>query len=123
MTRCISTILLFVTLCFTAVAQVGELTRSTPEEQGVSSDLLNRFYRDVTALPNVDIHHLMVLRHDKVIGELHAAPYRATDLHTLYSASKTVTALAVGLAIDDGLLTVPLHSHQLWTVSPCAMCS
>ena len=106
MTRCISTILLFVTLCFTAVAQVGELTRSTPEEQGVSSDLLNRFYRDVTALPNVDIHHLMVLRHDKVIGELHAAPYRATDLHTLYSASKTVTALAVGLAIDDGLLTV-----------------
>ena len=106
MTRRFYAILLFCTLCLTTVAQVGELPRSTPEEQGVSSDLLNRFYRDLTTLPNVDVHHMMVLRHDKVIGEQHAAPYRATDLHTLYSASKTVTALAVGLAIDDGLLTV-----------------
>ena len=92
--------------CLTTVAQVGELPRSTPDDEGVPTDLLNMFYRDLTALPNVDIHHLIVLRHGKVIGEMHAAPYRATDLHTLYSASKTVTALAVGLAIDDGLLTV-----------------
>ena len=92
--------------CFSTVAQVGELARSTPEEQGVDAGLLQRCYHDLTALPDVDIHHLMVLRHDKVIGELHAAPYRATDLHTLYSASKTVTALAVGLAVDDGLLSI-----------------
>ena len=92
--------------CITVVAQVGELPRSTPEEQGVNSDLLNRFCHDVTSLPQVDVHHLMVLRHGKVISELHATPYRATDLHTLYSASKTVTALAVGLAVDDGLLSV-----------------
>lgn len=87
-------------------AQVGELPRSTPEAEGVDTVLLNHFYQEIYTLPDVDVHHLMVLRHGKVIGELHAAPYRAEQLHTLYSASKTVTALAVGLAVDDGLLSV-----------------
>ena len=87
-------------------AQVGDLPRSTPEEQGVDSRMLKHLYKKLNDLPNVDIHHLMVLRHDKVIGEMHAAPYRATDLHTLYSASKTVTAMAIGLAVDDGLLSI-----------------
>ena len=93
-------------LALSASAQVGELPRSTPEAEGVDTALLNSFYHAITTLPDVDVHHLMVLRHGKVIGELHATPYRATDLHTLYSASKTVTGLAVGLAVDDGLLTV-----------------
>lgn len=101
--------LLYCLLCclgLTAVAQVGELPRSTPQAEDVNPELLNSFYHDLTSLPGVDVHHLMVMRHGKVIGERHAKPYRATDLHTLYSASKTVTALAVGLAVDDGLLTI-----------------
>ena len=106
MSRTVLSILLFLAVSLTTGAQVGDLPRSTPEEQGVDSRMLNYLYQRLNALPNVDIHHLMVLRHDKVIGELHATPYRATDLHTLYSASKTVTALAVGLAIDDGLLSI-----------------
>jgi len=93
-------------LSLAVVAQVGDLPRSTPEEQGVDSRMLKHLYKKLNDLPNVDIHHLMVLRHDKVIGEMHAAPYRATDLHTLYSASKTVTAMAIGLAVDDGLLSI-----------------
>ena len=106
MSRFLHSISLFLLLSLTATAQVGDLQRSTPEQEGVDSRMLNYLYQRLNALPEVDIHHLMVLRHDKVIGELHATPYRATDLHTLYSASKTVTALAVGLAIEDGLLTV-----------------
>ena len=106
MNRFLLSISLFLALSLAAVAQIGDLPRSTPEQEGVDANLLNYLYQKLNRLPNVDIHHLMVLRHDKVIGEMHAAPYRATDLHTLYSASKTVTALAVGLAIDDGLLTV-----------------
>ena len=106
MKRCVFSILLLLTLSLSAAAQVGELPRSTPEDEGMSTMLLRSFCNELTALPNVDVHHLMVLRHGKVIGELHAAPYQATDVHTLYSASKTVTGLAVGLAVEDGLLTV-----------------
>ena len=106
MIKRLSAILLFFTLTFTVVGQVGELPRSTPEDEGVSNWLLQSFYHQITTLPEVDIHHMMVLRHGKVISEMHADPYQATDVHTLYSASKTVTGLAVGLAVDDGLLTV-----------------
>ena len=106
MTRFCVALIAFLALALSSSAQVGELPRSTPEAEGVDSALLNHFYHKITTLPDVDIHHMMVLRHGKVIGELHAAPYRATDLHTLYSSSKTVTALAVGLAVDDGLLSV-----------------
>ena len=102
----ILTIGLLASVCLMAMAQVGELPRSTPEAEGVDAALLNHFYQEMYSLPEVDVHHLMVLRHGKVIGEMHAAPYRAEQLHTLYSASKTVAALAVGLAVDDGLLSV-----------------
>ncbi len=100
------TVGLLLSACLMTMAQVGELPRSAPEEQGVDSTLLNHFYQVMYDLPEVDIHHLMVLRHGKVIGELHTSPYQAEHLHTLYSASKTVTALGVGLAVDDGLLSV-----------------
>ena len=77
MSRFLLSISLFLTLSLTAVAQVGDLPRSTPEQEGVDANLLNYLYQRLDALPNVDIHHLMVLRHGKVISELHAAPYRA----------------------------------------------
>ena len=106
MTRYRIALILFLTFCLTAVAQVGDLPRSTPEAQGVDPAILNHFHDVMTSSPYMDIHHIMILRHGKVISEHHAHPYRADDLHLLYSASKTVTALAVGIAIDDGLLNV-----------------
>ena len=106
MTRFFITVISLLALALTSAAQVGDLPRSTPEAEGVSPELLSSFCQRISSLPDVDIHHMMVLRHGKVIGEWHAAPYQADQLHTLYSASKTVTGLAVGLAVDDGLLTV-----------------
>ena len=106
MTRYCTVFLLLMAFAIAAGAQTGELPRSTPEAEGVSPDLLSSFYQHLSDLPDVDIHHIMVLRHGKVISEFHAEPYRTDQLHTLYSASKTVTGLAVGLAVDDGLLKV-----------------
>lgn len=93
-------------ICLVSWGQTGDLPRSRAEDEGMSSELVKSFVHHLTCLPEVDVHHLMMLRHGKVIGEWHAAPYQAEQLHTLYSASKTVTAMAVGLAVDDGLLTV-----------------
>ena len=93
-------------ICLVSWGQVGDLPRSHAEDEGMSSELVKSFVHHLANLPEVDVHHLMMLRHGKVIGEWHAAPYQAEQMHTLYSASKTVTAMAVGLAVDDGLLTV-----------------
>lgn len=85
-------------------AQVGDLPRSTPAAQGISTQAVIDMMDSLLALPECDIHHVMVVRHGHVVAEMHPAPFRAEDSHTLYSASKTFAALAVGIAIDENLL-------------------
>ena len=85
-------------------AQVGDLPRSAPAAEGISTQAVINMMDSLMALPECDIHHVMVVRHGKVVAELHPAPFRAEDSHTLYSASKTFTSLAVGCAIDENLL-------------------
>ena len=85
-------------------AQVGDLPRSTPAAEGISTQAVINMMDSLMALPECDIHHVMVMRHGKVVAELHPTPFRAEDSHTLYSASKTFVSLAVGCAIDDNLL-------------------
>ncbi len=87
-----------------AVAQTGDLPRSTPAAEGISTQAVINMMDSLLGLPECDIHHVMVMRHGKVVAELHPAPFRAEDSHTLYSASKTFTSLAVGIAIDENLL-------------------
>lgn len=89
-----------------STAQINVLPRSTAAAQGVEPAALARFVDSMMAVPRTDIHHLMVLRHGKVIAEVHPAPYRADDPHTLFSCSKTFTALAVGIAVDENRLRV-----------------
>jgi len=48
----------------------------------------------------------MVVRHGHVVAEGWWAPYSAERPHLLYSVTKSFTAIAVGLAIADGLLSL-----------------
>lgn len=89
-----------------ASAQINVLPRSTAAAEGVEPAALARFVDSMMAVPRTDIHHLMVLRHGKVIAEVHPSPYKADDPHTLFSCSKTFTALAVGIAVDENRLRV-----------------
>lgn len=86
--------------------QGSRLPRGTAVDEGVDPVALARFVDTLMAVPRTDVHHLVVVRHGKVIAEVHPKPYHGRDRHTLFSVSKTFTALAVGLAIDDKLLKV-----------------
>ncbi len=97
-------IILLALLPLLLAAQVGDLPRSTPAQEGISTQAVIDMMDSLMALPECDIHHVVVVRHGKVVAELHPTPFRAEDAHTLYSASKTFTSLAVGCAIDDNLL-------------------
>lgn len=91
--------------CCTSVrAQVRELPRSIPELEGVPSQALVALFDSLMALPQTDIHSVMVLRHGKVIGEIYPKPFAPEYKHTMYSCSKTFVAAAVGLAIDGNRL-------------------
>lgn len=82
-----------------------ELPRSTPEEQGVSSSGILDFLNAVDTC-DIELHSFMFLRHGKVIAEGWWDPYGPEYKHLLYSASKTFTATAVGLAVSENRLKV-----------------
>jgi CubicO group peptidase (beta-lactamase class C family) len=81
------------------------LPRSTPELQGVSSDVLNNLF-DAMDASKIEFHSVMVLRNGFVIGEGWWAPYAPQFKHTLHSLSKSFTSAAVGLATNEGHFTL-----------------
>jgi len=83
----------------------SKLPRSTPEEQGVSSAGIIEFL-NAADTSDVELHSFMFLRHGKVIAEGWWEPYGPEYKHLLYSASKTFTATAVGLAVSENRLKV-----------------
>jgi CubicO group peptidase (beta-lactamase class C family) len=81
------------------------LPRSTPAAVGVSSRAVAALVDRLEAR-SVECHSLMVVRHGHVLAEGWWAPYSAERPHLLYSLTKSFTAVAVGLAIADGLLSL-----------------
>ena len=82
------------------------LPRSTPAQEGVDPIAIGQFVDALMAVPETNIHHVMVVRHGKVIAEAHPEPFHKDDVHTLYSCSKTFTMLAIGMLVADGKLSV-----------------
>ena len=97
-----SFVLLFAWL--SVFAQINELPRSTPEEQGVPSKALIALFDSLHLMPQTDIHSMIVMRHGKVVGEFYPAPFAPEYQHTQYSSSKTLVSMAVGIAIDENRL-------------------
>lgn len=87
-------------------SSVPPLERSAPESQGVSSAAINTFIDAIEAARGIELHSLMILRHDAVIAEGWWAPYTPDRLHLLYSLSKSFTSTAAGLAQAEGLLSL-----------------
>lgn len=83
-----------------------QLPRSTPAQEGVDPTAITAMVDAFMALPKSDLHHLMIVRHGKVIAECHPTPFEKDEVHTLYSCSKTFTMLAIGMLVDDGKLKV-----------------
>lgn len=80
------------------------LTRAkTPECAGVSS---KAFVKTLEYLEEkgVRYHSLMVVRHGKVAAECYRPPFSKDIPHIMYSVSKTITATAIGFALDEGYI-------------------
>ena len=78
----------------------------SPVQSGIYDEALAQLVNDLRRQPFTELHHLVIVKGGHVVTELHATPYRANDSHNQFSASKMLTALAVGLAVQDGHLSV-----------------
>lgn len=80
-----------------------QLEKGLPEQVGIRSDFLAQILKECLER-NIQLHSLMVIRHGKMVLETAKFPTAKEDKHLVYSCSKSFTATAVGIAVDEGLL-------------------
>lgn len=80
--------------------------RTTPESQGVSSDLCRNLLQELSLGKHTYMHQIMMLRHGNVIMECGFAPYRTNLWHATYSLCKSITGLAIGMMIEEEKLSL-----------------
>jgi CubicO group peptidase (beta-lactamase class C family) len=90
------------------MTSVTQLKRSGPEAEGISSSAVLEFIRALEqhTHPLDSVQGFMLLRHGNVATEGWWTPYGPQSPHSLYSLSKSFTATGIGLAVQEGLLTV-----------------
>jgi CubicO group peptidase (beta-lactamase class C family) len=81
------------------------LPRAAPETKGVDAGRILGFL-DAVAEAGIELHSFMLFRAGAVVAEGFWRPYAAHRPHMLHSATKSWTATAIGLAIDQGLLAL-----------------
>ena len=82
-----------------------DLKTSTPEAQGISSGDILAFVEAVEEQVD-ELHSFMLLRHDRVVAQGWWYPYNPESPHGMASMSKIFTSTAIGMAVDEGLLTI-----------------
>lgn len=77
---------------------------TTPENVGIDSGAIIDFI-DTATERGIAMHSLMILRHGKKAVELYWQPYGCQSQNHVYSFSKTITSMAIGFAVEEGLLS------------------
>lgn len=79
------------------------LLRSTPIKEKVSAKLILKMLEEAEE-KNIMLNSIMIIRDGKVITEGYYKPYSECIEHSMHSATKSFTATAIGLLIDEGRL-------------------
>ena len=85
----------------------------TPEQKGIPSRVLENFLRFLND-SHIPMHNVLVARGEDVVLKAGWAPFDCTQIHRLYSDTKSLCALAVGFAIDDGYFTLDDTMEKLF---------
>ena len=82
-----------------------KLQRTSLEMAGLDKKKIDAFIAEMQE-KKIELHEMIIMRGDKVCYEAEWYPYEKEGLHMLYSLSKAFTAIGVGFAVQEGLLSV-----------------
>ena len=90
---------------------------ASPEQVGLSEEYIKSYLSALEANREVNLHSLVVLRDGKLILSGSARPYSTLRPQLTYSMSKTVVAMAIGLLISEGKLSLDRRAYSLFPSS------
>lgn len=88
------------------VKDMEELIRATPESQGISSRYIQNLLQELEKEKEVNLHNIMIARNGCIIAEGSFYPYQKQIWQAVYSLSKSVTGMAIGMLIEEGKLSL-----------------
>lgn len=77
----------------------------SPEKIGLSSKNVLSFIKTLESY-NCCTHSILMARGENIFAEMYYAPFHKDFKHRMYSISKSFVSIAVGMAADDGLLSL-----------------
>lgn len=77
----------------------------TPESVGISSEKVLELIKNFEEC-RFHTHSILMARGNKIFAETYYKPFHKDFLHRMYSVSKTFVAMAVGLAVTEGLMSL-----------------
>lgn len=77
----------------------------TPEQAGVSSAHI-KDYIDYLETNQISTHNMIMARGNEIFFEKYWEPFYPEFLHRMYSVTKSFVSLAIGFALQDGLLEI-----------------
>ncbi len=97
--------------CHTPSAQTNptsttteDLPEATLEDVGLNRDTIDQLLHLIRTTPPRDFRGLVVIKDGQVVIEEHFFTYWRSTIHDIRSAGKSITALLMGIAIEQGLV-------------------
>lgn len=89
---------------YASFASKNDLPRCAPEQEGIPSSVIQSFLRALAEDRTLNMHGVTIARNGKILCEAAFGAQRLDVWQYTFSACKSVTSLAIGILIDDGLL-------------------
>lgn len=82
------------------------LERCRPEDEGIESDVLLELIKKLSQDKNIKLHSITIARNGRIVCEAALGAQKIDVWKHSFSACKSVTSLAIGMLIDDGILSL-----------------
>ena len=84
-------------------AEPNDMPRVKPEQEGVPSSLIRAFLKALNEDKTLNMHSVTIARNGKILCEAAFGAQRLDVWKYTFSACKSITSLAIGFLIDDGV--------------------
>jgi len=89
------------------------LTFTTPESVGIPSSAVEAFLGEIED-KQLCLHSFLILRHGKVAAEGYWPHFDENRKHRMYSISKSFTAIAIGMMIEEGKISLDSKAAEFF---------
>lgn len=82
-----------------------DFVKRKPEEMGVCSLWIKKFLDRLEGC-DLPLHSMILMKDDAIIAETYYAPYQADTMHRMFSITKSLVSVAIGLLEEEGKLSL-----------------